>query len=402
MCDNAGSDAFNVVTSSNSCNLLQSPSRQYVIALVKNSSHEVNNMIKFLVDYGLTPSFSSIYSHVRYPTQVQSLITSWYHNSQGRQHCVPLDKRRLLLRDILHSLHKLRPGLLIKLLLWLSQHCCEDRHQLRGQLLDDRVASLVQANNAAVDRGVLLVVLLQWQQTSKNWQHIADRHLVWVGSDHAADAAGRVVKGASALSLEEWLELVQDLRVGGAVGVGVLGVLDEQTSGVSSVGARLGVLVCEAVEKKLKEGGGGGGDSSAHVGGALGDDANGGGALEGLLGGGKLHDWLLEDLPELTELGAEGGGEADHDIESGVNREPVVLGSLANVLLVLVITHIHLARVLASDKRGKDGGHLLEHVALSEDSWAAKLEGGGNVAVDVGNDGTVLVSIILLKLYKTI
>jgi hypothetical protein len=58
--------------------------------------------------------------------------------------------------------------------------------------------------------------------------------------------------------------------------------------------------------------------------------------------------------------------------------------------------------VLASDKRGKDGGHLLEHVALSEDSWAAKLEGGGNVAVDVGNDGTVLVSIILPTLYKTI
>ena len=313
-----------------------------------------------------------------------------------------LNQRRLLVRDILHSLDELCPRLLLKLLLWLSQHRREHWHQLWGQLLHRGVTSLVQANDALVDGCVLLVVLLQRQQAHKHGKHIADRHLVWVGSDHAADAASSVVEGASTLSLEERLELAEDLWVGGAVGAGILGVLDEKTGGVGSVRARLGVLVCEAVEKELEEGAGRGGDGAAHVRGALGDDADGGGTLEGLLGRSKLHDGLLEDLPYLTELAAEGGGEADHNVKSGVNREPVVLGSLTNILLVLVIAHVHLAGVLASDKRGKDGGHLLEHVTLGEDSWTAKLEGCGNVAVDIGDNGTVLVSMILSNFVKQI
>ena len=49
--------------------------------------------------------------------------------------------------------------------------------------------------------------------------------------------------------------------------------------------------------------------------------------------------------------------------------------------------------MLASNESGEDSGGLLEHVALSKDGGAAKTESGSNVAVDIGDNITDLMSV---------
>lgn len=304
-----------------------------------------------------------------------------------------LEQTRLLLSKVLDGLDKLGTGIVLKLLLWLTQNVGKDWHQLWSQLLDGGVAVLVKTDNALVDWLVFLKVLLEREDVDEDWEDLGDRDSVWVGHDHARHATRGVVQSASKLSVKERLKGLEDLVVCWEVSVGIGRVLDQETGRVSSVGASLWVLVLQAVEKELKEGSSVWGDSGLHVTSALSDDADGGGALKVLLGRSTLHDWLLEDLPELTELGAKGDGEADDDIKSGVNNEPVVLGCLLDILLVLVITLIHLAWMLASDESGEDSGGLLEHVALSKDGWATKTESGSNVAVDIGNNITDFMSV---------
>lgn len=252
---------------------------------------------------------------------------------------------------------------------------------------------LVKTDDAFVNWLVLLKVLLEWEDVDEDREDLGDRDLVWVGHDHARHATRGVVQSASKLSVEKWLKGLEDLVVCWEVGVGIGRILDQETGCVSSVGAGLWVLVLQAVEKELEEGSSVWSDSGLHVAGALSNDADGGGALEVLLGRSTLHDRLLKDLPELTELGAKGDREADDDIKSGVNNEPIVLGCLLDILLVLLITLIHLAWVLASDESGEDSRGLLEHVALSKDGWAAKTESGSNVAVDIGNNITDFMSV---------
>ena len=304
-----------------------------------------------------------------------------------------LEQTRLLLSKVLDGLNKLGTGIVLKLLLWLTQDVGKDWHQLWSQLLDGGVAVLVKTDDALVDWLVLLKVLLEREDVDEDWEDLGDGDLVWVGHDHARHATRSVVQSASKLSMKKRLKGLENLVVCWEVGVGISRVLDQETGCVSSVGAGLWVLVLQAVEKELEEGSSVWGDSGLHVTSALSDDTDGGGALKVLLGRSTLHDWLLEDLPELTELGAKGDGETDDDIKSGVNNKPIVLGCLLDILLVLVITLIHLAWVLASDESGEDSGGLLEHIALSKDGWAAKTESGSNVAVDIGDNITDFMSV---------
>lgn len=304
-----------------------------------------------------------------------------------------LEQSRLLLSEVLDGLDKLGTSIVLKLLLWLTQDVGEDWHQLWCQLLDGGVAVLVKTDDALVDWLILLKVLLEREDVDEDWEDLGDWNLVWVGHDHARDATRGVVQSASKFSVKKRLKGLENLVVCWEVGVGVGRILNQETGSVSGVGAGLWVLVLQAVEKELEEGSSVGGNSGLHVAGALSNDTNCGGALEVLLGRSTLHDWLLEDLPKLSELGAKGDGKTDDDVKSGVNNEPIILGGLLDILLVLIITLIHLAWVLASDESGEDSGGLLEHVALSKDGRAAKTESGSNVTVDVGNNITDFMSV---------
>lgn len=106
---------------------------------------------------------------------------------------------------------------------------------------------------------------------------------------------------------------------------------------------------------------------------------------------GKLKDGLLEDLPELAESRAEGGSQSDNDIKGSVNDEPVILGRASiDLLLLFLVTEILLAGVRSGNEEANDGDNLLENAILgNKDSRTAGLECGGNVAVDVGDDGSV-------------
>lgn len=307
-----------------------------------------------------------------------------------KQLLVLLEKLWLLLSEVLNSLHKLLPRLILQLLLWLAQNLREDRNKLAGQALDGRIAVLVETNDALVDWLVLLVVLLEWKDVDEDGENLADWHLISVSHDHAAHAAGCIVQGASKLGLEKWLEEREDLVVCWEVSGRVRGVGDQETSSVGSVGAGLWVRILEAVEEELKKLLSVRSNSRAHVMGTLSNNTNRRTPLKVLLGGSALHNSLLKDLPELAELWAEGNGEADDDVQSGVDDQPVVLGNLADFLGVLVVANVHLTWVLASDQGCEDGGDLLEHVTLGQDGWAAKAKGGGDVAVDVGDDVAVM------------
>jgi hypothetical protein len=55
----------------------------------------------------------------------------------------PSKPRNYLLPQVLDKLHKLRPCLILQLLLWLAKHLLEHGHQLRRELLNGRVIVLV-------------------------------------------------------------------------------------------------------------------------------------------------------------------------------------------------------------------------------------------------------------------
>ncbi|GKT59946.1 hypothetical protein ColTof4_00089 [Colletotrichum tofieldiae] len=237
-----------------------------------------------------------------------------------------------------------------------------------------------------VDGGVLLVVLLEGQDADDGGEDTLDELGVGVAEDHAGDAARDVVDHAGLLDLQKGLKLLQNGGVLGNGLVGRLGVVDELAGGVGSVGLGEGIGVGKAVGEDRQEGVGEGSDGLAHVLDGLGDDTNGGGALEGLLGAGELEDGLLEDLPHLGKVTAKSGGEAENDIEGGVDDEPVELGRALGLLLLLLVAEVLLAGVGAGDEGAQDGDALLEEVIVGEDGGAAGLEGGGNVAVDLGDD----------------
>jgi hypothetical protein len=54
------------------------------------------------------------------------------------------------------------------------------------------------------------------------------------------------------------------------------------------------------------------------------------------LRGGELHDGLLEDLPDFRELITESIGEADDNVQSGINYKPIVLRRLLLLWSIIV------------------------------------------------------------------
>jgi hypothetical protein len=125
---------------------------------------------------------------------------------------------------------------------------------------------------------------------------------------------------------------------------------------------------------------------------AVGHGANGGRALETLLGRSVLEDERLEHLPKLTELVAKSDSKAGNDLHGGLDDEPVVLGGLVGGdLEVLEVIVIPLAGVLLLKNEAEVGGDLLEGsragvAAGGKDGRAAKLERGSDVAVDLGDN----------------
>jgi hypothetical protein len=114
--------------------------------------------------------------------------------------------------------------------------------------------------------------------------------------------------------------------------------------------------------------------------------------VEVLVRAGKSENRLLEDLPELTKAAAKSSSKADNNVKSGVNDEPVVLGRTSvNILLLLLVTKVLLAGVRSSNDKTNDRNNLLKETILgSEKSGTTSLESGSDIAVNVGDNGTVI------------
>lgn len=69
-----------------------------------------------------------------------------------------------------------------------------------------------------------------------------------------------------------------------------------------------------------------------------------------LAAAGKLHDALFEDLEELGEGLAEGGGEADNGVEGAVDDEPVIFSGFFEVVGFGFETEVGLAGVGALEQ----------------------------------------------------
>lgn len=240
---------------------------------------------------------------------------------------------------------------------------------------------------ALVDGPVLLVILLQREETNEGRQNVRNRDAVRMSHDHAAQAASSIVLDAGAVNLEHGLKLAKDgfvvRQIRGAVGR----VEDELSGSIRSIALRFLVWVREALQQQGKQLASVGADSSLHVGGALSDDTNTGGALNVLrLGRGKLEDGRLKQLPELSKRATQGDSKPNDDVEGRVNDKPVVLGGPLNLLLFVFVAEILLARVRTRDDGGGDRDDLVHQLLVSQEGGATRLESGSDIAVDVSNN----------------
>lgn len=300
-------------------------------------------------------------------------------------------KVRLCLVEHLDGLLEELSCLRLKLLLRRAEDLLEDTDELGSELLDGGVGLLVEVVDVLVDGGVLLVILLEGKDVGNGGEGLRDEVVVGVLGHHARDCTSDVIGHAHLIDSQERLELLPEVRVHGEGLAGVGRVEDNETNGVSSVGLGQRVGVCQATDKSLAERLGEGSDGLTGVLSDLGDGANSGRSVKILAGAGKSENRLLKDLPELTEAAAKSGSEADNNVKSSVNDEPVVLGRAGvNLLLLLLVTEILLAGVRAGDDKTNDRNHLLEETVLAgEKGGTASLEGGGNVAVDIGDDRAI-------------
>jgi len=78
------------------------------------------------------------------------------------------------------------------------------------------------------------------------------------------------------------------------------------------------------VEKEFEESRGRWCNASTHVTSAFGNNTNGSGTFIGGCGRSEFHNGFLEDFPELRERCSEGSGKANHDVEGGVDYEPII------------------------------------------------------------------------------
>jgi hypothetical protein len=298
---------------------------------------------------------------------------------------------RLSLVQVLDGVLENLPSLRLKLLLGGAEDLLEHVDKLGSKLLNSGVGLLVELEDVVVDRSVLLVVLLEGKDIDNGGKSLSNEFVVGVLGHHTRNCTGNVVGHAHLVDSQERLELLPKKRVHGESLAGVGRVEDNEANGVSSVRLGQRVGVCEAADKSLAKRLSEGSDGLASVLGNLSDGANSGGSVKVLAGAGKSENRLLEDLPELTEVVAESSSQADNDVKSSVNDEPVVLGRTGiNFLLLLLVAKILLARVRSGNDKTNDRNHLLEETILgSKKSRTASLEGGSDVAVDVGNDGTI-------------
>jgi hypothetical protein len=284
------------------------------------------------------------------------------------------------------------PGLGLKLLLRRAEDLLEDTDELGSELLDGRVGLLVEVVDVLVDRGVLLVILLEGKSVDDGGKSLRNKLVVGVLGHHTRDGTSDVVGHAHLVDSQERLKLLPEERVHGESLAGIGRVEDNQTNGVSSVRLSQRVRVCEAADQGLAKRLSEGSDRLATVLGDLGNGANSGRSVEILVGAGKSENRLLKDLPELAEAVAESSSKADNNVKSSVNDEPVVLGRTSvNLLLLLLVTKVLLAGVRSSNDKTNDRNNLLEETILgSEESGTTSLESGSDVAVDIGDNGTVI------------
>jgi hypothetical protein len=256
-------------------------------------------------------------------------------------------------------------------------------------ILSSEIEELTETDQALENWLVLLEILLQWEESNEDWENIGDGDLVWVSHDKTADTSSSVVGGSRILSLEKRLKLPENLVETWEVCRSVGGVGNQETNGIGSIGSRLDVLVRESVEEKLEKSCGVRGNSGAHVVGALSNDTDGCGAFVVLVSGGKLHHWLLEQLPDLNKLRSKSLCKANNDIQSSVDNEPVILRGLLKVFIAF-ISKIKLTWVRLGDNGSQNSCDLLNHVFMSQNSWATKLKCCREVSVDVSDNSSVI------------
>jgi hypothetical protein len=299
----------------------------------------------------------------------------------------PSFSTNVLFAQVLHKLSELRACLILQLVLG-AQCLLEDRHQGGRQLLDSGVVPLIQLDEHAEDGLVLLVILAEREELDEARQDLGDRKPVSVLSDEAADTTSCVVKETGLiLGVKKRLDLGEDGRQVLGNFVVVSGVLGQETHTVDGIGLGVNVLVRQAVEKDLEQTALVLCATLAHVADTLGNSANSGTALGGLLAAGVLHDRLLEHLPELGELAAESDSKAGDDLHGGLDDQPVILRGLVEVDFLTLVAKILLAGVTLGD----DSKQLLAHVRDSsaglhhQDRGTAELESGSDIAVDVSD-----------------
>ena len=307
-----------------------------------------------------------------------------------------------LLTKVLNQLAELGTGLLADLVLGRAHDGLEDRDELAGEALDGRLLGLEHGDDHVEDGLVLTEVVPERKELDKTRQDLGQGNRLRVSLDHAGEAAGgvvdqtgaRVIGGLGVVGVKDGLKDLEDgAVVVDDVLVGAVGA--KETSAEGSIGLGLRVLILQALGEDGHEALGVRSAATLHGLNAVGHGANGSGTLEALLGGGVLEDEGLEHLPELAELFAKGDSEASDDLKGGLDNEPVVLGGLlSGDLKVLEVVIVGLARVLLLKDEAEVGGDLLEGsraggAAGSQDGRSAKLESGGNVAVDLSDNTPV-------------
>lgn len=304
-----------------------------------------------------------------------------------------------LLAEVLDQLAELGAGLVADLVLGRAHDGLEDGQELAGEALDGGLLGLEHGDDHVEDGLVLTEVVSEREELDETRQDLRQRDGLGVSLDHAGEAAGgvvdqtgaRVVGGLGVVGIENGLKDLQDRAVvGDDVLVGAVGA--QETSAEGGVGLGLRVLVLQALGEDGHHALGVRSATTLHGLDAVGHGANGGRALETLLGRSVLEDERLEHLPKLTELVAKSDSKAGNDLHGGLDDEPVVLGGLVGGdLEVLEVIVIPLAGVLLLKNEAEVGGDLLEGsragvAAGGKDGRAAKLERGSDVAVDLGDN----------------
>ena len=311
---------------------------------------------------------------------------------------------------MLHNLTHHLPRLIVKLLLGLAKDRFEDGGEAGRELLNCGVRRVIcrqllayirnkrnhatginqhtELEDALVDRRVLLEVLLQGQHVDHLREQLSDDRRLGVPHNHAREAPSHVVLHTRVRDRKSRLELANDLLVQ-AEHVGIARADDELANGKGSVGLGENVVVREAVKEDLGKGLGEGGHRRVEVADDFGGGTDGRRPLLVLLGAGVLDDRLLEDVPVLGEVGAQGRGHANDNIHCRVDHEPVELRRAVLSIVLLLITKVLLAGVGTSNHRGKGRDHLRLEVVNAQDRGAASLQRLRRILVDGRDDTTV-------------